>query len=199
MKPKTSTPAGVLLAALLAPGAASAEPADWKIDPEHFSILYEVEHIGYQQQLGMFLEARGAFRFDPDTRELYSGRVAVEAASVFSNHDRRDRHVRSDDFLDAGAHPLIDFEVTAFAPDDPEADTGTLSGALTLIGETHPVELRVTLNKRADYPFGHRRETLGLSATTTIQRSRWGMDYGVGGALVGDEVTLRFEFEAIRE
>ena len=68
-----------------------------------------------------------------------------------------------------------------------------------MLGETHPVVLQVTINKQAKYPFGHRRETLGLSVHTTISRSLWGMDYGVADNLVGDEVTLRFEFEALRE
>jgi polyisoprenoid-binding protein YceI len=59
--------------------------------------------------------------------------------------------------------------------------------------------MQVTLNKRERYPFGHRQETLGISASTTIQRSQWGMDYGVSNNLVGDAVDLRFEFEAIRQ
>jgi polyisoprenoid-binding protein YceI len=57
----------------------------------------------------------------------------------------------------------------------------------------------VTLNKAAEYPFGHGEYTLGVSARTTIRRSEWRMTYGVERALVGDEVELIFEFEAIRE
>jgi polyisoprenoid-binding protein YceI len=183
---------------LLIPVPGATEPAEWTIDPEHFSIVFAVEHLGYQQQLGLFLDASGAFRYDPDTRELHSGRVEVRADSVFSDHDARDDHVRGDDFMDADDHPVVTFRATGFSPNGDD-DSGTLSGDLTLLGETHPVELQVTLNKRGTYPFGHGRETLGLSAGTTIRRSRWGMDYGVAGDLVGDEVTLRFEFEAIRE
>ncbi|MBL38696.1 MAG: hypothetical protein CMP07_09850 [Xanthomonadales bacterium] len=176
---------------------AQAEPADWKIDPEHFSIAFEVDHIGYQRQIGMFTDARGMFRYDPETRQLANGRVEVEAASVFTAHDKRDEHVRGDDFLAAEDHPRIMFEVTGFSPDD--GDGGTLTGDLTLLGQTHPVELDVTINKRSKYPFGHGKETLGVSARTTIARSRWGMDYAVSNNLVGDEVALRFEFEAIRQ
>ena len=72
-------------------------------------------------------------------------------------------------------------------------------GNLTLLGQTHRVELAVTLNKRAEYPFGHGRETLGISARTTLLRSQWGMDYGVADGLVGDEVVLQFELEGIRQ
>lgn len=185
----------VLAALMPGTGGAHAEPADWEIDPEHFSIIFGAEHVGYQHQLGMFLDASGVFRYDPETQELSGGRVEVRAGSVFTNHDERDDHLRSDDFLDASNHPVIVFEATGYTPDNGN-DGGTLSGDLTLLGNTHPVELDVTINKRATYPFGHRRETLGISAGTTIRRSRWGMDYAMD--LVGNEVTLRFEFEALR-
>lgn len=187
----------VLAAVLAGCGLAHAEPADWKIDPEHFSVVFEVEHIGYQHQIGMFTDARGMFRYDPETRKLANGRVEVEAASVFTAHDERDEHVRGDDFLNVEDHSRIRFEVTGFEPGDENG--GTLTGDLTLLGQTHPVELDVTINKRAKYPFGHGKETLGVSARTTIQRSRWGMDYAVSNDLVGDDVALRFEFEAIRQ
>lgn len=71
-----------------------------------------------------------------------------------------------------------------------------LIGDLTLRGQTHPIELDVTLNRIADYPFGHERETVGISARGTIDRSTWGMTYGVP-AMVGDEVELIIEAEAI--
>ncbi|MFN3165404.1 MAG: YceI family protein [Pseudohongiellaceae bacterium] len=204
MKPGTINPknwaivASLALSTLLS-SAAKAEPANWEIDAEHFSIMFAVEHIGYQQQIGMFLDASGSFRFDPQTNELFSGQVEVQADSVFSNHDERDEHLRGGDFLDASDHSLVVFSATEFTPDRNNSMAGTLTGDLTLLGETHPVQMQVNLNKRERYPFGHRQETLGISATTTIQRSQWGMDYGVSNNLVGDAVDLRFEFEAIRQ
>jgi polyisoprenoid-binding protein YceI len=186
------------IAMLLFTGLAKAEPADWEIDPDHFSIAFEVGHIGYQQQLGMFLEGSGNFRYDPASRELSSGRVEIQAGSIFTNHDARDNHLRGRDFLNARSNPLIVFEATEFTPGNDQANS-KLAGNLTLLGETHLVVLEITINKRADYPFGHRRETLGISAHTTIARSLWGMDYGVADDLVGDAVTLHFEFEALRQ
>jgi polyisoprenoid-binding protein YceI len=195
-----SYPAWPALTALLliCGNGANAEPADWRIDPEHFSISFAADHVGFQQQLGLFLEAEGSFRYDIETRQLSSGRVEIQADSVFSNHRRRDNHLRSDDFLNARRHPLIVFEVSAYTPGS-TGNSGVLTGDLTLLGITQPAELEVTINKQARYPFGHRRETLGISARTTILRSRWGMDYGIADNLVGDEVTLRFEFEALQQ
>ena len=68
-----------------------------------------------------------------------------------------------------------------------------------MLDETHAVDLEVAVNKKAIYPFGHRKETLGISASARILRSQWGMDYGIANNMVGDEVKLRFEFEAIRQ
>ena len=184
---------------VLTASLARAEPANWEIDSEHFSISFEVSHIGFQQQLGLFLEASGNFGYDPETRQLSAGRVEVQADSVFTNHDARDDHLRGRDFLNARRNPVIVFEATDFAPGIEDEQRGSLTGNLTMLGETHPVVLEVAINKQARYPFGHRKETLGISARTTINRSLWGMDYGVADDLVGDEVKLRFEFEAIRQ
>jgi polyisoprenoid-binding protein YceI len=190
--------AAIALAASLAltPGRTlHAEPIEWEIDPDHFSIGFEIMHIGYARTLGLFLDAEGRFVYDPETGVLDSGRVVVQADSVFTDHDRRDRHVRSDDFLAADDHPEIEFVATGYTAG--ENGQGTLSGNLTLRGQTHPVELETTLNRRADYPFGHGKDTLGISARTTIRRSQWGMTYSLDNDLVGDEVVLRFEFEAL--
>lgn len=189
----------LLASLLLVTNVTRAQPADWAIDPEHFSIAFGAGHIGFQEQLGMFLEASGSFRYDPATRELSSGRVEVRADSVFTNHDDRDDHLRGRDFLNVSRNPVIAFEATGFTPDGEDERRGTLTGNLTMLGETHSVELEVTINKQGRYPFGHRNETLGISAHTTILRSRWGMDYGVADNLVGDEVRLRFELEALRQ
>ena len=193
--------AATALAGVLGAAPAWAAPRSYTIDPDHFAIGFQVDHIGYADIIGMFLKASGRFEYDEAARTLKSGRVVVAADSVFSNHEARDRHVRDSDFLDAKKHPEIVFEATAFEPGG-ERDgrlEGRLAGRLTLLGQTHPMMLDVTLNKAATYPFGHRKHTLGISARTTLQRSQWGMSYGVNNGMVGDEVLLSFEFEAMRD
>lgn len=190
---------GVVLAAGMALGSAPAlaEPATYRIDPEHFSIGFLIEHVGYEKLLGMFLEGKGQFVYDEQTQALSSGRVEIASESLFTNHEERDEHVESEDFLAVDEYPTIVFEATEFTAEDDRH--GTLTGDLTMLGETHPVTLDVTLNKAAEYPFGHEKYTLGLSARTTLSRSDWGMTYGVDNGMVGDEVTLILEFEAIRQ
>ena len=183
---------------VFAPGSrVVAESRSFVLDSDHLSIAFLVDHIGYQRQIGQFLEANGSFVYNPETNDLSSGEVIVTADSVFTNHDRRDRHLRNDDFLNVSDYPDIRYVITGHQGG--EGDQHRVEGELTLLGRTRPVTLNVTLNKAADYPFGHENFTLGLSARTTIRRSEWGMDYGLSGDLVGDEVELWFEFEAIAE
>jgi len=186
----------LVLAAAMASSALQAAPATYRIDPEHFSIAFLVEHAGYEKLIGQFTKAEGEFVYDEEARTLQSGHVDVRADSVFSNHDKRDAHVRSGEFLNAKAYPLVRFVAKQYRSTG--AAGGILTGDLTLLGQTHPVQLQVTLNKAAAYPFGHRKYTLGVSATATIRRSQWGMTYAVENGLVGDEVKLLFEFEALR-
>lgn len=189
----------LLLLALARAAPVQAEAREFVIDPEHFGIAFRARHIGYADTLGLFLKASGRFVYDEATRTLHSGRVVVDTASVFTNHTRRDQHLRNDDFLDVEEFPEAVFEAKELTL--AEDGKGTLQGSLTLLGQTRPVTLAVSLNKAATYPFpiGLARYTLGISASTTLKRSDWGMDYAVANGLVGDEVHLTLEIEANRE
>src|ERR671925_2098249 len=181
---KPAQPIATLLA-LLTAAPLFAEPATFRIDPEHFSIVFRSEHMGYEKLMGMFTKASGEFVYDDQTRKLGSGAVEVQAASVFTNHEGRDDHVRSADFLHAEKYPVIRFTARSYEPGD--KNEGTLRGDLTLLGETHPVEIEVRVNKAAKYSFGHGKYTLGVSARARLKRSQWGMTYGLKPSMVGDE------------
>jgi polyisoprenoid-binding protein YceI len=190
--------AGLALAmgAAYAP-VAVAEPQAYKVDDEHFSMAFEIMHIGYAPVMGIFREVEGQFEFDEEARDVTSGSLTFKSKSVFTNHDKRDDHVRNEDFLNSGKFPDITFEITDF--ETTGENTGVVTGDLTLLGQTRPVVVDITLNKSAEYPFGHEEYTLGLTAETSFKRSDWGMTYGVDNGMVGDEVKLRFGFEAIRQ
>jgi len=184
-------------AALALSPAAVAEPKTFVIDDEHFSIVFEIMHIGYAPVMGMFREVEGEFVYDEEARELSSGQLVFKSDSVYTDHEKRDDHVRGTDFLNTEEYPEITFTVTGF--ETTGENTGKVTGDLEMLGQTNPVVLDVTLNKAAVYPFGHEEYTLGISASTTLKRSDWGMTYGLDQNMVGNEVTLRFGFEAIRE
>ncbi len=176
--------------------AATAEPARYEIDPEHFSIVFNAEHIGYQHPWGMFLRGSGGFVYDHEAQDLSDLEVTIEAASVFTNDDNRDNHLRSADFLHAKAHPVITFVMREA---EPLSDTtGRIIGDLTIRGETRPVTLDVTLNKIGPYPWGD-NFVVGISARTSLARQDWGMTYALEDNLVGNDVPIIIELEAIRQ
>jgi polyisoprenoid-binding protein YceI len=188
--------ASALAASLVAPGAAQADPATYAIDPEHVVVSFTIMHAGYARVLGIFSEIEGSFTYDDTTQELSDVSVTIGAASVNTFLEKRDEHVRSADFLDADAHPQITFVADSGSP---ETETfGTVTGDLTIRGVTQPVTLHVTLNQLAEYPCCHGKETIGISATTSILRSDFGSTYALP-VFVGDEVDIMLEFEAIRQ
>jgi len=186
---------GLALALGLAAPALAA-PKTYKIDPEHAVIAFTVDHIGYAKVLGQFLSVEGEFVYDEETRALDAVTVDVDATSVFSNNEARDNHIKGEDFLWAEKTPTITFR--AEGGEATSETEGKVTGDLTIRGVTRPVTLDVTLNKAGVYPFGHKKYTLGISARTVIKRSEWDMTYALGG-LVGDEVEVIVEIEAIQQ
>lgn len=185
------------LAPVMAPVAAYAAPERYELDQSHLTVAFFVSHIGFKNQLGVFREVEGGFSYDAETRTLSDLAVEIEADSVDTFNSARDRHVRDDDFLAADDHPKITFVMTgAEATGDA---SGTVTGDLTLRGVTRPVTLDVTLNRAADYPFGHRAFTLGFSAKGSVKRSEFGSTYALEGGLVGDDVEIVIEAEAIQQ
>ena len=178
-------------------GPAAAEPARYEIDPEHAVIAFLVEHIGFARVLGSFGEVEGSYRFDDVTGTVSDVMVSVRAASVATQHDERDEHLRSDDFLDVRAFPELRF--TADAAERLSEREFEITGQLSLLGITRPLTLRATWNKSADYPIGRNAYAMGVSARGSLRRSDFGMDYAIDNGWVGDEVEIIIEFEAQRQ
>ena len=193
--PAPRVAAMTILLAVAASGTAAA-PERYELDPEHTVVSFLVGHVGYASVLGVFPDVEGGFTYDRETRELSDLEVTVATAGVETFHDARDEHVRAGDFLDVDAHPVMTF--TAEGGEPTGENEGTVAGELTLLGETRPLTLDVTLNKAGEYPFGHGRFALGLSARGSLVRSKWGMTYAVENGLVDDEVRLVIETEALR-
>lgn len=188
----------ILPAAVFAGCLATSAMADmgrYELDVSHTAVYFTIDHIGYAKTLGIFTDLEGSFFYDPDARELGEVAVTIDASSVNTFNNARDRHVRNRDFLDVSNHPSITF--VANGGNASSANSGQVTGQLTILGQTRPVTLDVKLNKAAAYPFGHGREVLGLSMSTEIKRSDFGMNYGVANGLVGDVVTINIETEAM--
>ncbi len=204
-RPQMISPAR-LLAGCLVIGLGSAnvwaEPARYEIDPDHLSIGFLVDHLGFAKVLGMFRKAGGSYTFDEATGEIGDVVVTIDTESVFSNHRKRDEHLRSADFLNSAEFPQMVFRAQGATPF--EDRRYRIEGELELLGQSLPLTLEASWNKSAEYPFGGgllggKPYVMGVSARGSFLRSAYGMDYSVDNGWVGDEVELIIEFEAQRQ
>jgi polyisoprenoid-binding protein YceI len=169
---------------------------EWEVDPGHAEVAFIGRHFGLTKIRGRFTEVTGTVTIADD---IARSAVAVEIAmaSVDSGNQTRDDHLRSDDLFDVGAHPSATFvsaEVTV------QANSGHLTGELTIKGTTRPVTLDVEYLGHAIDPWSNERAV--FSASTTINREDWGLNWNMildtGGLLVSKQIRLEIDVELIR-
>ena len=173
-----------------------ADDETYVLDETHLSIGFLVDHAGYARTLGMFTKASGSFKYDEDKSLVSDIEIRIDTSSVFTNHDKRDSHLRSPDFLNIDKYPEMTFKASN---KDLKLNPGKIVGNLTLLGVTKPLILNATINKIDTYPFRvglSKPMVIGVSATASFKRSDFGMNYAVKKKLVGDEIDLIIEFEA---
>ena len=176
-----------------------AEDDLYILDETHLSIGFLVDHAGYARTLGMFTRASGSFKYDDDNSLVSDIEIIIDTSSVFTNHDKRDSHLKSPDFLNVDQYPEMTFKADI---NDLKLNPGKIAGNLTLLGITKPLILNATINKIDIYPFRvglSKPKVMGVSATATFKRSDFGMNYAVKKKLVGDEIDLIIEFEARKQ
>ncbi len=162
----------------------------FKVDPNHSSVVFRVKHYGVTWVHGRFNEFDGAGTFSPDVHHCAIG-FNVVAASVDTNQDKRDAHLRSKDFLDVEKFAAITFESTDFKRLG-SSDQFEVTGKFTLHGVTKPVTAKVTFNGDMKDQRGTTR--LGFDATFVVQRSLFGIAYGIPN--IGDEIEVTVAVQA---
>lgn len=189
------TTRSLALSALCGAGllAGPAQAADYVFDKAHTQILFFVDHLGFSKSQGEFHDYDGGFRFDPVQWADATAEITIRTASIDMDDYAWDKHMRSEDFFNVNTHPTMRFESTKVERADEHRYR--LTGDLTLLGVTRPITLDVVFNKAGVHPL-NKRHVAGFSATGTIKRSAFGMDYGL--PMVADEVELRLEVEGLR-
>jgi polyisoprenoid-binding protein YceI len=177
--------------------AAAAQAANWKVDQSHTTVGFAVSHIFTSVQ-GRFDRFDGTITFDPEKPESAVVRATVEAASINTNNEKRDKHLRSGDFFDVEKHPTLSFESTSGVT-EMKNNRGKLAGNLTIHGVTKPVVFDVTFRGQGKDPSGNVRA--GFAASLNINRKDYGLNWNevleTGGLLVGEEVEIRIDVEGI--
>jgi polyisoprenoid-binding protein YceI len=168
-----------------------AQTKTWYLDPPHSAAQFSVKHMGISTVRGTFTKVTGTVDDSPDLSKA-SVNVTIDAASVDTRVDMRDQDLRSDKFFDVAKFPTITFTSTKVEA----AGTGKLkvAGDLTMHGVTKQVVLDVD---GPTAPFKDPRGTShrGISATTTLNRSDFGMTADAG--MVGDAIAIQLDVELV--
>lgn len=183
-----------LMLSILSANPASAQVETYTFDKLHTQILFFVDHLGFAKSEGEFLDFDGLITFDRKRPENSAVDITIQTASIDMDDAKWDEHMKSADFFNVEEYPVMTFKSTGI--EITGDNLAAITGDLTMLGVTKPVVLDVTFNKCDKHPFG-KEYHCGFSAASVLNRSEWGMDYGL--PMVGDEVEIRIEVEAIRQ
>ena len=167
----------------------------WDIDPVHSEISFSVRHMMVSKVRGRIARFGGTVM----TADDFTGSsvtATLDAASIDTNNEQRDGHIKSADFFEVEKYPEWTFVSTGIEAD---GDEYNLHGDLTIKGVTKPVSLRVEIGGFGPDVYGGTRA--GFTATTTINRSDFGVDITfpmeTGGVMVGEKIQIMLEIEAV--
>jgi len=170
----------------------------WTVDPMHTQVEFSAKHMGLMTVKGHFTSLRAAIDLNDDDFIVSSVEATIDTRSLITNDARRDAHLKSPDFLNVEQFPTITFKSTRI--ERAAHDQYRMTGDLTIRNVTRPVTLDVVYSGQAKDPMGGVHA--GFSAHTSINRKDWGLTWNValetGGLLVGEDVKLALEVEAVQ-
>ncbi|OPG17430.1 YceI family protein [Ferroacidibacillus organovorans] len=171
----------------------------WALDTAHSHISFSVRHMMISNVRGSFKTFEAQVTADPTDLTDAKVSVKMDTKSIDTANEDRDNHLRSGDFFEADTYPTIEF--VSDSVKKLSENTHTLKGQLTIKGVTRPIELTCEIEGPAKDPWGNER--IGVAATSTINRSDFGLTYNAvletGGVLVGDAIKLNIELEFVKQ
>lgn len=173
---------------------ALAQTERYVIETPHTQILFNVNHLGFSHSYGKFYDYEGTIDFNEENPSESSVSVTIHTASIDMGTEKWNDHMKNEDFFDVENYPAMTFESTDIEVTG--ENTANITGELTLLGISKAVTLETVLNKAGDHPMSGKKG-IGFSAKATINRSDFGMEYGLPA--VGDEVDIIIEVEAYKE
>jgi polyisoprenoid-binding protein YceI len=169
----------------------------WRLDPAHSEVVFSVKHLAISKVRGRF-ETFDVTIVTAENPAESTIEATIDVASVNTNQEARDNHLRTSDFFLADEHPQITFNSTGI---DITGDKFSVTGDLKLRGITQQVTLKGELGGVIVDGYGNTRA--GATATTTINRHDFGVSWNAaleaGGFTLGDDVTISLELEVVLE
>jgi polyisoprenoid-binding protein YceI len=178
-------------------GAGAMQAQQFKIDPAHSEADFSIKHMAVSTVHGSFHAVSGAIKFDAADPAKSSVEATIDVNSVDTGVAARDGHLKSPDFFDTAKFPTMTFKSTSVAK---VAGGYTITGDLTMHGVTKSVVLALeTPGKPEMDPKGKAHR--GFVATTAINRKDFGLKWGgtlpSGDAMLGDDVKIEIDLEAV--
>ena len=173
---------------------ATTTTTKWAIDPAHSEVQFKVKHLMISTVTGSFKQFGAEAQLEGD--DLTNAQVSfwADTASIFTNDEKRDAHLRSPDFFDSEQFPKLTFTSTRI---EGSGSNWKVTGDLTIKGVTKPVTLDVEWSGQAKDPWGNTKAGLNLSGK--IDRKEWGLTWNAaletGGVLVSEEVRILCEVQ----
>ncbi len=171
-------------------------PGTYQIDPSHSEVGFRIRHLGISHVEGTFNEVTGTVTAPSDDLADMEATAVIRTASIDTQNEDRDNHLRSGDFFEAETYPEITFRSTSVEPLG--GGRFRMNGDLTMRGVTNPIVLEGEYAGSAPDGFGNNK--VGFMAEGTIDRKDWGLTWNkaieTGGVVVGDEVTMRLDVQA---
>lgn len=170
----------------------------YTIDPVHSSITFNVKHLTISTVSGSFKKFAGTVAFDEKNVDAAKAETSIDVASISTDNEQRDGHLKSPDFFDAAKFPQITFLSKGFVQLDGQY---RITGDLTMKGVTKEVSIPVLINGPVKNPMGG--EAIGLSGQLTVNRQDYGVSFNKvldnGGMMVGNDVTININLEAHKQ
>lgn len=175
-----------------------ASAAVYQVDPVHSQVQFTVDHLVVFKVSGSFNEYAGEIDADSKTQKLNAASATIKVASIDTREAKRDAHLKSADFFDAENHPEMIFVSKRV---EGQGDDITVYGDLTIRGTTKEVALKGSFRGENTDPWGNVRA--GFSASTVINRHDFGLSWNkaleTGGVVVGDDVKISLEVQAVKK
>lgn len=193
MKQNYFTTTFIALALFAFAASAQAKVETYTIDESHSSVKFSIRHF-VAKTTGNFSDFEGTLKIDRDDMTKSTVEATIKIPSVDTDNNKRDQHLQEDDYFDSKKHPLMTFKSTRWEKAGGDKNF-KVTGDLTMRGITREVVLDVEL---LGFGEGMRGAYLsGWEATTTLDRTAWGVTGGQPA--VGDEVEVTINIEAIRQ
>lgn len=186
----------IALALMLTAGMTQA--ATWSFDKAHSSVGFSVRHMVISKTIGNFDDFEGVMEFDGENVASGTVELTVQMASIDTDDEKRDGHLKTGDFFDVEKYPTMTFKSTKIV--NVKGSSFQMVGILTLKGVSKEVTFDCEFNGTLVDPWGNTRA--GFSAETEINRQDFNVSFSKildnGGLMVSDMVTINLEMEAIQ-